>query len=465
MTSIRLPVGSYEHRSHPASTARLKNCFIEALPSGAKTPAVLLRAPGITGTTTVGNGPIQGMHYGLGFIFVVSGGSLYKVDSNLSATLLGSVGSATQTSIDMEHNVDTLVVVNSPDAFYYDTTTSTFGQIADADFTSRGASDVEFCDNWLLFVEPNSGRFFGADLGDATSYDALNFATAEGSPDNLVGMKVDHRQVILFGLTSIEIWENSGAAGFPFTRAINGFIEIGCLNNRTIAKLDNSVYWLANDYTVRRLEGATPVRVSQHAIEQALTAVTISQGKAFTYAQEGHLFYVLIFPERTFVLDVTTGEWADRESYGYDYWIAKCHAQAFNREYVGSSIDNKIGYLNTTDYDEWGSTQVMEWTYQPIYAEGQRAFHDRLEIIMETGVGLVTGQGSSPTVMLAYSDDGGIIWVNLPTRSAGAIGQYRWRVVWHRLGSSRMRVYRASISDPVKVCITDTIVEIRSGRL
>lgn len=463
MPKLRLPVHSYSHRSHPASTARLKNCFIEALPPDAKTPAVLLRAPGITGTSTVGNGPIQGMHAALGYLFVVSGGSLYRLDSNLSATLLGSVGSATQFSIDMESNTDSIVVVNTPNAYYWDGTT--FGQITDADFTTRGATDVEFVDNWLLFVEPNSGRFFGADLGTATDFDALNFATAEAAPDNLVGMKVDHRQVLLFGLKSVEIWENTGAAGFPFERAINGFVEIGCLNGRTIDKLDNSVFWLASDYTIRRLDGITPLRVSTHAIEQALTAVSISQGRAYTYAQEGHLFYVLTFPERTFVFDVTTGEWHDRNSYGYDYWSPKQHAQAFNLEYVGSSIDNKIGYLNMEDYDEWGGTQVMEWTYQPIYAEGHTAFHDRLEIIMETGVGLVTGQGSNPTVMLAYSKDGGITWINLPTRSAGQIGQYRWRVVWRRLGSDKMRVYRASISDPVKVAITDTLIELRGGRL
>lgn len=463
MSQLRLPVHSYSHRSHPASTARLKNCFIEALPPDAKTPAVLLRAPGITGTSTVGNGPIQGMHAALGYLFVVSGGSLYRLDSNLSATLLGSVGSATQFSIDMDSNTDSIVVVNTPNAYYWDGTT--FGQITDADFTTRGASDVDFLDNWMLFTEPNSGRIFGADLGTVTDFDALNFVTAEGSPDNLVGKTVDHRQALLFGSKSLEIWENTGIAGFPFERAINGFVEIGCLNGRTIEKQDNSVFWLASDLTIRRLDGITPVRVSNHAIEQALTAVSISQGRAYTYAQEGHLFYVLTFPERTLVLDVTTGEWHDRNSYGYDYWLPRHHAQAFNLEYVGSSIDNKIGYLNMEDYDEWGGTQVMEWTYQPIYAEGEWAFHDRFEIIMETGVGLSTGQGSNPTVMLSKSDDGGITWTNLPTRSAGAMGQYRWRVAWHRLGRSKMRVYRASVSDPVKIAITDTLINVRGGRL
>ena len=132
---------------------------------------------------------------------------------------------------------------------------------------------------------------------------------------------------------------------------------------------------------------------------------------------------------------------------------------------VGDSTSNKVGYLSATDYDEFGSTQRMEWTYQVIYAEGQRAFHDRLEIVMETGVGLTTGQGVAPEVMLEYSDDGGSTYVSMPNRSLGALGKRENRVVWHNLGSSRQRVYRAAISDPVKVTLTDTQLEVRGGRL
>jgi len=79
-------------------------------------------------------------------------------------------------------------------------------------------------------------------LGSLTSFDALDFATAEANPDDLNGMKVDHRQIILTGPKSVQIFENTGATGFPFEAAINGYIEQGCLNGRTLQKLDNSVF-------------------------------------------------------------------------------------------------------------------------------------------------------------------------------------------------------------------------------
>jgi hypothetical protein len=462
MASLPLPLHSYQLRSRPASPSRLVNCFPEKLPPGAKAPYALTRTPGIATWTTVGNGPISAMLEALGYLWVVSGSKLYRVDSNKVVTEIGTVGLSSR--IDMANNITTIVVVNEPDAYYYDTTTSTFGQITDPDFTSRGASDVEFLDNYLLFTEPDSGRFFGSDVGSATSFDSLNFATAEGSPDKLRGLKVDHRQVLLLGEKTIEIWELVGGGGFPFARAANGFVEQGCFNASMAAKQDNSVFWLAQDYTVRRLDGITPVRISQTGIEQALGSVTIGSGQGFSYSQEGHLFYVMQFPEGTFVYDATTKEWHERETYGYPYWLAWSNAQFAGLELVGDVSSNRVGYLSPTTYADWGTTQRMEWTYQPVYAAGNRAFHDRLEVIMETGVGLTSGQGSDPEMMMDVSDDGGRTWQALPNMKIGKIGEHQKRVIWTQLGSSYDRVYRGAISDPVKATLIDTQLEARGAR-
>ena len=402
------------------------------------------------------------MHSAFGYLFVVTGTELYRLDSSASVLSMGTIPGTGWVS--MDHNIDTLVIVAEPNAYTCDP--ATFGsvaQITDVDFTGRGAKYVRFVDNYLLFMEPNSGRFFGADVGSATSYDALDFATAEAAPDDLVGMEVDHRQVILLGEETGEIWENTGAAGFPFERSINGFFEIGCSNGDTVAKMDNSVLWVANDYTVRKLQGVTPQRISTHAVEQFLTTVDLSTGKAYSYSQDGHFFYVLTFSTGCWVYDATSNEWHERSSYPYSYYTWKCHAAAHGRQYVGDFASDAIGYFDPETYTEVSSTQRMEWTYQPIYAENRRAFHNRLEVVMEVGVGLTTGQGSTPEMMMAYSDDGGQTWTNLPNKSIGPIGAYGVRVAWTALGSARQRVYRGAISDPVKVVISDTVIDVTGG--
>ena len=462
MARFALPVRSYKHRATQASPSRIVNCIPESLPPDAKTPMVLVRLPGIASFATPGNGPIRGMHAAFGDLFVVSGTGLYRVDSSGTETLIGSIPGVG--SVCMAHNRAAIVVVAQPNAYWSDGV-SGVTQITDADFTSRGAKYVRFLDNYMLFMEPNTDRFFGAEVGTVDDFDALDFASAEGSPDDLVGFEVDHRQAVLLGEESGELYENTGVAGFPFERAINGFFEVGCFNGDTIVKLDNSVVWVANDYTVRRLQGVTPQRISTHAVEQFLTGVDVSTLRAFSYSQDGHFFYVLTCSTGCWAYDVTSNEWAERETYPNAYYEWQYQASAHGRQYVGNAYSNAVGYFDAETYTENGGIQRMEWTYQPIYADGRLAFHDRFEVVLEYGVGLVTGQGSDPEIMLSYSDDGGKTWRNLPNRSFGRMGEYRRTVSWVGLGSSRMRVYRCAISDPVHVAVTDTQVEVRGGRL
>lgn len=455
---------SYQHRSRAASSSRLVNAFAESLPGDAKTPYVVTRAPGLATWATVGTGPIQATHAAHGLLYVVSDGVLYSVTSAAVATSLGTVvGSVDE--VDIDANEDAVVVVSPPNGYYYD---GSFHTITDADFTSRGAGDVEFCDDFMLFREPDTGRFFGADVGSASSFDALNFVTAEANPDTMVGMKVDHRQVFCAGEKSCELFENTGVAGFPFEPLRPGLIEIGCINGRTVTKGDNTIWWVADDYTVRRLNGLTPERVSTHAVEQWLRTVTVSTLRGGFYSFEGHLCFVLRADEGCFVYDVTTGFWHERLTYDGSTWNWRFPVRFAGKVLVGSTVDGTLAELDPETYDEIGETLRAEWTYQPVYTEGARAFHDRLDLVIETGVGLTTGQGSAPEVMLSFSDDGGLTWFNAPNRSLGAIGKRNTSVSWVGLGSCSSvhgRVYRLAVSDPVKVAVTDTILQVRGGRL
>jgi hypothetical protein len=463
MPSLSLPLHSYRIRAAQASTARLVNCAIEQLPPDAKTPAVLVRSPGLASWGTVGTGPIEGMHTDHGQLYVVSGGGFYTVDSSASATFRGAVGSSTE--IDMDSNDIGVVIVSPPAAYSYTLSGAAFAAISDSDFTNRGAGDVEFCRNFLLFREPDTGRIFGADLGSLTAFDALNFFTAEGSPDTALGLKVDHEQPIIFGEKSTEVWENVEISGFPFQRAANGFIELGTLNGKTPAKIDNSLFWVASDYTVRRLDGYTPVRVSTHAVEQWLKTVTAASLRGYSYTIDGHLIYLLTATEGAWQFDITTQLWHERSTYGSEpLWAWGNPVQFAGKVLVGSTTSNVIAELSPTTYADLGETQRMEWTYQPVYFEGKRVFHDSLELTCEVGVGLTTGQGSNPEVMLSASDDGGRTWFVLSNRSLGAIGKYATKVTWHGLGSAYQRVYRLAISDPVKVAIVDLILNYRVGR-
>ena len=93
----------------------------------------------------------------------------------------------------------------------------------------------------------------------------------------------------------------------------------------------------------------------------------------------------------------------------------------------------------------------------------KKLFHHRLQIDMETGVGLATGQGSDPQMMLKWSNDGGHTFGNEVWRSMGKIGEYSHRAVWSPLGSAFDRVYWAEVTDPVKRVIVGAALDTTEG--
>lgn len=453
-----LPLHSYQIE-RTASGARLVNCYAEqAAPQNGKGPVVLRRSPGLADFSAPGEGPGRGLHVMNGSLYAVSGSGLYRVGYGGGLLSVGEMpGSG---PVAMANNGTQLVLSSNGRGYVYASDALT--ALADPDFTARAAGPVAFLDNFALWIDRNTGQFFGSDLADFTEYDGLAFATAEGAPDNLVTLAVDHRQAILIGETSTEIWYNAGLAGFPFTRSPNGFLEIGGAAEFGVTKLDNSVIWLASDRTIRLLNGSTPVRVSQHGVERAIADYTrVDNCRAFSYTYDGHVCAAFVFDEGAWIYDATTREWHERKTYGMASWDVSGIAEAYGRVFVQRASTGEVGYMSRETFTDFGVIQRAEWTYQNVYAGARRIFHSSIELGCETGVGLATGQGSRPQIMMEVSDDGGRTWLALPTRTLGTRGDYRQRVRWHRLGSSYDRVYRCAISDPVALTVWATELDVQ----
>jgi len=280
---------------------------------------------------------------------------------------------------------------------------------------------------------------------------------------------VDHLEIWLFGSNSVEVWYDAGATPFPMARIQGAFLEVGCAAAYSVAKLDNSVFWLGADARGRgivyRANGYTPTRISTNAVEYAIQNYSnISDAIGYTYQQDGHPFYVLIFPsaQATWVFDVSTNLWHERA--GFDNGQFTRHRSncqmAFNNKIVVGDYDNgNIYAFDLTNYADNGAIQkwLRSWRALPTGQNNlKRTAHHSLQLDAETGVGINNGQGSDPQVMLRWSDDGGHTWSNEHWKSMGAIGGYGYRTIWRRLGMTdkiRDRVYEVSGTDPVKIAI------------
>ena len=457
---------AYVARSVNAADNRMVNLFPEIVPEAGKSPAYLQRAPGLRLLTTVGTGPIRGVSSFDGNLYVVSGEQLFKLDSSYTITVLGTV-SGSSGPVSMANNgIQLFVACNGP-SFVYNSSTLAFGQITDPDFP--GALTVSYLDGYFVFIEPSSQTVWVTALNDPTSIDPLDFASAESDPDNLVSSIVNQSQVWLFGTNSVEVWYNSGNADFPLQRIQGAFNEIGCAATFSVAKLDNGLFWLGQDARgtgmVYRANGYTGMRISTHAVEwQIQQYTTISDATAYTYQQDGHSFYVLNFPSAntTWVYDVATQAWHERAGWingAFTRHRAECQTFFNNNVTVG---DYQNGNLYAYDLDVYSDhDRIQKWLRSwRALDTGQnnlkRTAHHSLQLDCESGVGLQTGQGSSPQIMLRFSDDGGHTWSREQWSGMGGIGQYYTRVFWRRLGMTlklRDRVYEISGTDPVKIAI------------
>lgn len=456
---------SYVARSVNAADARMVNLFPEIVPEAGKEPAFLNRAPGLKLEFTAGFGPIRGLWVLADNLYVVSGTQLYKVTPAYVVTLIGSVTGTGPVSM-ADNGTQLFVACNGP-SYIYNATTDVFQQITDGDFP--GAVTVGYLDGYFVFNEPNSQKIWVTALLDGTSVDPLDFASAEGSPDGVVGIIVDHGQLWVYGTNSIEVWYNSGNADFPFSRIPGAFNELGCAAAYSLAKMDNGLFWLGKDARgqgmVYRANGYAGQRISTHAIEWHIQQYgDLSDTIGYTYQQDGHSFYVLIFPtaDTTWVYDVATQAWHERAGFANgEFTRHRSNCQAFfgTKVMVGDYQNANIYSFDLDDYSDNGSIQkwLRSWRALPTGQNNlKRTAHHSLQLDCESGVGLNLGQGSDPEVMLRWSDDGGHTWSNEHWVSIGKIGEYYRRAIWRRLGMTmklRDRVYEVSGTDPVKIAI------------
>lgn len=457
--------GAYTARSRLFDAQRCVNLYPEVSESGtSRSVSMLVGTPGLVPWLLL---PVSGGVRGMLALsrtqaIAVAGDSVFRVLATGSAERLGSIEPGTA-PVSLASNGSTVMIAAGSTGYWVDIESGLVTRITAAAF--EGAARCGFLDGYFVWTKPDSSGQFQAAALYGTEIDALDFATAEGAPDALVSQLVDHRELWLFGETTTEVWFNAGATDFPFERIQGAFIEHGCAARDSVEKLDNTVYWLASDDRgqglVLRAAGYQPQRISTHAVEHAIGQYSrIDDAVAFAYQQEGHSFYVLSFPsgDATWVYDAATNLWHER-AWRDDYNRLHRIRPQCQMAFAGSTIvgDWETGQLYRYSLDAFDDAgrPLPAIRQCPHIGEqrGRLQFFGSLQVDFETGVGLPTGQGSDPQAMLQWSDDGGATWSNEVRASMGKIGERRARVRWRRLGKSRDRIFRVTVTDPVKRAI------------
>ena len=339
----------------------------------------------------------------------------------------------------------------------------------------EGGGTVDITDNYFVYNKPDSQLWAASDLLSPIT-DPLSFASKDGSPDDLVSIIVDRREVYLLGEMSSEVWINSGAVPFPFTRIPGTSTQQGIAAQYSMSRMGNSFAYVSKnnrgEAMVVRMNGYFPERISTHAVETTLVNQNVSDAIAWTYQLEGHEVYVVTFPSigangLTWAFDNTTGlwhKWLYRNNQNeYERHRGNCCAFFNQQVLVGDYENGKIYQLGRNYYTDDGQPIRRIRRAPHITTDLQRQYFHELQIQFQPGVGLSTGQGDDPQAMLRWSNDGGSTWSNEYWTTIGKQGKYLNRAIWRRLGFSRDKVFEVSISDPVKAVIISANLKAEAG--
>lgn len=399
---IGLVGGSNQERSLPFDAQRTINLYAASDPQG-KEASALYGTPGLQLFSTCGVGTVRGAYAPAnGRAFVVSGSGLYEIESNGTSTLRGTLDTSSGI-VSIDENGVQLGICDGTYVYIFTYASNAFAKVTDVDLPTAGT--ITFIDGYFVISKVDTGSFYISALYDGTSWAALDFATAESSPDELLRVYNAVGQLWLFGTHTTEIWTNTGAASFPFERISGAKMEVGIIAPHTAIAVDNSIFWVGQtdigSGIVYRANGFSPTRISTSPIEKRIQACPTPETlSAYTYQQEGHTFYVITGGgmETTLVYDISTQLWHERAylnaSGELELHLGACGMYAFSKQLVGSRLNGKVYEMSLDYYSDDGEEILSQRTFTHLYDEGKRNKASQLQVDFEQGTDTVTEYGS-----------------------------------------------------------------------
>lgn len=470
LTSIPIPIGFYQSESLPLSAQRCINWIPTVSEGGALNQVALFQPLGLKefANSLVNKG--RGSKVVKGVPYFVQGNSLISVSSSGATTNHGTIPGKGRVSLANSSRF-LVIVVPGNSAFVFDNDDNSLSQITDPDFII--SDTVVFKDTFFVFTASSGDVFFHSELNDPLDFDALDFGTAEISPDPIVAAHVNHNELFIAGSETIELFQNVGGAGFVFQRIPGANIQKGVHAKFSLIEFDNSFCFVGGGLNERsaiwKVSGSSSaVKISTNAIDneiQKFTEEEIADSFAMTFADKGQFFAVFTFestaiPSRTFVYNATASalsgssvwfELQEGVNTKGNRWQVASIASAYGKLLVSDLTRSTIGELDGNELTYYGEPIFRSAATQPFSQDGIGIFAGTLECTFESGVGLTLGQGDNPQVRMDFSDNGGRTFSSEFSRSIGKIGEYTKRSIWNRQGHFPVsRTIRVTITDPVK---------------
>ncbi len=472
------------------------NWFIEADGAANVAPskfsAVLLPTPGIVagkdyGDATVGRASIVYRDKG----YVVLSNIFSLVEDDGTPSYIDFLNTSTG-DVAVAAGNNGIILADGTNAYFYNLTTTTFNILSDVDLPNNPISCAYYRGIYILAFANSAQLYYSY---DTTAWDALDVVSALDSANYVTAVIADHDELWVFGTKSVEVWYATGNPNAPLQPRPNVMMTKGCRAQSTIVSADNTFFWLGTDpsggYVVVKANGYQPQIISTPAIQaQLATYTTLTDAYAYTHRMGLHEFYVLTFPteNKTWVFDLLSQQWHERASIttqdptstSYEPYLkahrAKNHFFTNNTHWVLDQYTGGINYYDPDVFTELGmpihrqrrtsalSSDSVVGSPRPIMHDNKFHTYYNLQLNLEPGVALATGQGSDPEVLLSISPDNGFTWHDMDAGKIGTSGDYTGIARWDMLGQARDLVLDFVVTDPIRAIVLGATIDAEKDR-
>ncbi len=441
-------------------------------PNAANTVSALYSVPGLKLLKTLPTQPFRGsVLVTPGLLYVVSGNTLYSIDTSFNYTTIGTISSSSGL-VSMIENGLQVSIFDGQNGYCY---TIAYNTLIPLSLPFSYPSIAVYTDGFGLVNQAGSNTFWQSNFKDFTIWNALNFGQADASPDPVIGMGMNHRQVWLFGSDSTEVWSNAGTPGLAFQRLQGVYLEAGCIAPNSVARCGESLAWLGSNntggYQVFLSRDYRYDIISTDAISYFIEQFeTVSDAFGYSYWQGGQLFYSISFPSgnKTFTYSLKTKLWHERAlfSNGSFSMHPAVNPVLYNNTLVVG--DYNSGNLYAYDLDTYTNNSLpLKWlrTFRalPTNAKTNKPLtFSSLDIEMETGITIP--QSGNPQMILRVTDDA-YNWSSERYTAMGKTGETSKRVRFTRLGSTRLnngtdRIFEISSDANMRMSLAGANTEI-----
>ena len=468
MPRTPLPLG-FDYYQSDSLTLAAKRC-INWIPTVAESEALtdraLLQPSGLKQFADSALVPNRGGLKMSGVPYHINGNSLISESSTGVITNHGVIPGSGRVSL-ATNGQYLVIVIPGLSAYAYDNQALTLTQITSSNF--RVSDTVVYKDGYFVFGASDGTVFFNSALNDPFTYDALDFGTAEISPDKIVALHVNHNELFVGGGGTFELFQNVGGSGFPFQRIDGANIQKGVYARFSLIEFDNSFCFVGGGENekaaVWKVSGsASSNKISTDAIDkeiQKFNESEIAEAFAMTMSERGQFLAIFTFrseriPSRTFAYNATASALLGR-SIWFEFQTGVTDNSfrvnsivfAYGKLLAGDNDSGLIGEFDTETLTYYGDPIFRSSASSPFNQDGLPIFAGLFEATFGPGVGNTAGL--DPQVRLDFSDNSGKTFSSEFSRGIGKIGEYERRSVWERQGRFPVsRVQRLTITDPVK---------------